>query len=270
MRIDHKARIAQSFGKAAAVYTQHNRLQQHCAQHLLQRLPQQLGVVLDAGCGPAVNTHALSTRAEHYVGFDLSAGMLAHAQQYARQNSWVQGDIEQLPFAANSFDQIYINLALQWAGDLAATLKQLVYCLKPHGKLVFSTVLDGSMAPLGALFKRHTGHCHHNQFLTMSALKNVVATLQQDVNDAMPRSHLTTRIVNKHIAIPYVGLTDMLRDLKGIGANYQPAGAKPLTRKQLKQVERSFENHRNSDGMLYLTWSIGFVEVAIADCVNVN
>lgn len=264
---DHKARIAQNFGKAAAIYTQHNRLQQICAQHLMQRLPQQLGVVLDAGCGPAVNTHALSARAQHYVGFDLSAGMLAHAQTFARKNSWVQGDIEQLPFAANSFDQIYINLALQWAGDLAATLRQLIYCLKPNGKLVFSTVLDGSMAPLGALFKRHTGHCHHNQFLTMRALEHILVTLQQGNHAA---AQLSTRVVNKHIAIPYIGLTEMLRDLKGIGANYQPAGVKRLTRNQLRQVEKSLENHRLNDGMLYLTWSIGFVEITFANCDKVN
>ncbi|MBR9906583.1 MAG: methyltransferase domain-containing protein [Gammaproteobacteria bacterium] len=254
----HKVRIAQSFGKAARCYARHNRLQQQCAETLLHRLPNRLGVVLDAGCGPGVNAQALSARAACYYGFDLSAGMLAQAKEHFPQHTWLQGDLEQLPFAAECFDQIYVNLALQWADNLAGVLHQLIQCLKPGGTLVFSTVLEGSMAPLGPLFRRVTGHSHHNQFLPKPEL---LMCLQQVTAQARAVDACTTKFHTEHIGIPYVSMRDMLYDLKGIGANYQPAGRARLTREQLRQVEDGLECYRETDGMLYLNWHIGFVSI---------
>ena len=254
----HKVRIAQSFGKAARCYTQHNRLQQQCAETLMQSLPTSLGVVLDAGCGPGVNAQVLSARAVAYYGFDLSAGMLAQAQEQFPQLSWLQGDLEQLPFAPESFDQIYVNLALQWADNLASVLHQLIHCLKPGGTLAFSTVLEGSMAPLGSLFRRITGHSHHNQFLPKSEL---LTCLQQAIAEIGAPSVGLTKFHTEHIDIPYMSMRDMLNDLKGIGANYQPAGRARLTREQLRRVEEGLECYRETDGMLYLHWHIGFVNI---------
>ncbi|CUA82854.1 methyltransferase domain-containing protein [Pseudidiomarina woesei] len=254
----HKLQIAQSFGKAARCYTQHNRLQQQCAATLLQGLPSSLGVVLDAGCGPAVNTQALCARAQAYYGFDLSAGMLAQAQEQFPQHKWLQGDLEQLPFAPESFDQIYVNLALQWTDNLTIVLKQLIHCLKPHGTLVFSTVLDGSMAPIGPMFQRVTGHRHHNQFLRTSEL---LTCLQQAIAEVGASRACLAKFQTEQIAIPYASMRDMLYDLKGIGANYQPAGRARLTREQLRRVETGLESYRENDGMLYLQWRIGFVTI---------
>lgn len=260
--MQHKAQIAHSFGKAARCYTQHNRLQQQCAETLLQSLPKNLGVVLDAGCGPGVNTQALSTRAEIYYGFDLSAGMLAQAQEQFPCQNWLQGDLEQLPFVPESFDHIYVNLALQWTENLVSALQQLIRCLKPGGTLVFSTVLDGSMAPLGPLFGRITGHCHHNKFLSQTEL---VQGVQQAIATVEPAALCCPKFRFEQISIPYVGMRDMLYDLKGIGANYQPAGRERLTRQQLIRVEEALEGYRETDGMLYLHWHIGFV--SLSKCV---
>ncbi|RUO49844.1 methyltransferase domain-containing protein [Pseudidiomarina donghaiensis] len=257
----HKARIAESFGKAARRYAQHNRLQQQCAAMLLHRLPKRLGVVLDAGCGPGVNTHALSVRAATYYGFDLSAGMLAQAQEQFPQYNWLQGDLEQLPFAPESFDHIYVNLALQWTNSLADVLQQLLRCLKPGGTLAFSTVLEGSMAPLGRLFLRVTGHSHHNRFLRRSELLTYV---QQVIAQTGVFAACSPKFDTEYIGIPYMNMRDMLYDLKGIGANYQPAGRARLTRKQLRQVEEDLECYRETDGLLYLNWHIGFVSITKA------
>lgn len=258
MAMLHKVHIAQSFGKAARCYAQHNRLQQQCAATLLHNLPSRLGVVLDAGCGPGVNTQALCARAATYYGFDLSAGMLAQAKEQFPQHSWLQGDLEQLPFVPESFDQIYVNLALQWTDCLAGVLQQLIQCLKPGGTLAFSTVLDGSMAPLGPLFRRVTGHSHHNQFLCKSEL---LTCIQQAILQTQASGSCSHEFHAKHIGIPYVSMREMLYDLKGIGANYQPAGRSRLTRGQLNRVEAELEHYREANGMLYLHWHIGFVSI---------
>lgn len=253
----HKQHIANRFSKAAAIYTQHNRLQQQCAEQLQAWLRPELGVVLDAGCGPAVNTQVLHERADTYVGFDLSAGMLAQAQQCFPTLQWVQGDIEQVPFAASSIDTLFMNLAVQWVGDLRATLGQLLHCLKPRGQVVLSTILDGSMAPLGTCFKQVTGHPHHNQFMTEQQLHLSLADLKAQFAD----SGLQTRVEIKPISVSYLTLRDMLYDLKGIGANYQPRGQQPLTRAQLRAVEQELESFREADWRLPLNWKIAFVEL---------
>lgn len=258
----HKLRLAQSFGKAALCYTQHNRLQQQCAERLLAKLPPTLGRVLDGGCGPAVNTATLAERSRAYVGFDLSEGMLAAAKAEFPAMTWVQGDLEQLPFADDSFDHIFINLALQWSSDLHTTLTQLMRCLKPQGRLVFSTVLDGSMAPLGTVFKAVTGHARHNSFCALGHLQNVVRHVSgRGVVKGVENGSVKAGVQTAKLAIPYLNLRDMLHDLKGIGANYQPAGHQPLTRAQLAATEDALENYREDDGKLYLHWHVAFVEI---------
>ncbi|WP_417658355.1 methyltransferase domain-containing protein [Pseudidiomarina sp.] len=247
----HKSKIAQHFSKAATSYCDHNSLQRQCAETLLQMLPQYTGVTVDAGCGPGVNTLALQQRASHYIGLDFAAGMLQQAQAGYADGCWVQADIEALPFAERCIDTIYANLAVQWVTDLSKTLQQLVDCLKPSGRAVVSTVLDGSLAPLGSCFQRVTGSERHNKFINTRQLDAYLGSLRG----------VTWRCTQQSIAVPYHQVRDMLHDLKGIGANYTMQQTRGLTKSQLGAVETAMEAHRSSDGVLYLRWEIAFIEL---------
>lgn len=248
----HKSKIAQHFSRAATSYCNHNSLQRQCAETLLQMLPQNSGVTVDAGCGPGVNTLALQRRASHYIGLDFAAGMLQQAQAgYADGSSWVQADIEALPFAERSIDTIYANLAVQWVTDLPRTLQQVVDCLKPSGRAVLSTVMDGSLAPLGGCFQRVTGNVRHNKFIDTQQLDACLKGLKG----------VTWRCTQQSIAVPYQQVRDMLHDLKGIGANYTLHQTRRLTKSQLSAVETAMEAHRSTDGALFLHWKIAFVEL---------
>lgn len=247
----HKSKIAQHFSKAATSYCNHNSLQRQCAETLLQMLPQNTGVTVDAGCGPGVNTLALQQRASHYIGLDFAAGMLQQAQAEYSDGCWVQADIEELPFAPNSIDTLYANLAMQWVTDLPHTLQQLVDCLKPSGRAVLSSVMAGSLAPLGDCFEQVTGTTRHNKFIGGRQLDANLRCLQG----------ATWRCRQQSIAVPYQQVRHMLHDLKGIGANYTLQQSRGLTKSQLHAVESAMEAHRSGDGALFLHWEIAFIEL---------
>ncbi len=90
------------------------------------------------------------------TAFDLSPDMLAHARQQQRATRYVQGDIEQLPFADNQFDFCFSNLAVQWCDSLAAALAGLVRVTRPGGVVAFSTLLSGSLDELNQAFSGWT------------------------------------------------------------------------------------------------------------------
>lgn len=248
---EHKQKIAAHFSRAAQSYQHHNGLQRWCANRLLNWLPASTGMTADIGCGPAVNTDALLARTNHYIGVDIASGMLSAAQSKYPENTWIRADLEQLPFQEAAIDTIYANLAVQWADDLAATLKQWLQLLRPSGCIVASTVLSGSLSPLANYFQQYTGAKRHNRFYSTTTLHQILSALDG----------VSVQFEVEQVTMPYQSVRSMLYDLKGIGANYQPQPQQPLTRKNLSQVEEAMEIHRTHDGMLPLTWSIGFIKL---------
>lgn len=65
--------------------------------------------LLDAGCGPGGTT--LTMAGENGVGLDISREQLSLAQRTVK-GELVQGDMTELPFAANSFDAINAGYSL--------------------------------------------------------------------------------------------------------------------------------------------------------------
>ncbi len=68
--------------------------------------------ILDAGCGPGLDSRWFHERGFRVVGADLSAGMLAEARRRAPGVDFVQGDLRRLGFSAASFDGIWCNASL--------------------------------------------------------------------------------------------------------------------------------------------------------------
>ena len=248
--MSHKLEISQHFSRAAVGYTQHNELQRQCAAYLLAQLPaEELGVTLDIGCGPGVNSEVLQQRASHYVGMDLAVGMLQQAQQRLPALHWVQGDMEHLPLAPASVHTLYANLALQWADQPLAALRQWVACVKPQGRIVASTVLQGSLQPLSGYLLRYTGHRRHNSFLTYQELQQQLALL----------NGVAITVEQQTMTVRYPTVLAMLHQLKGIGANYQYHARPGLTKGQLQRVATAMEIHRDPQGLLPLHWQIAFI-----------
>jgi len=100
-----------------------------------------LGDFLDVGTGTGRMLELFGPLAEHAVGIDLSREMLAVARvnlEHAGLRNWSlrQGDMYQLPLAADSFDAAVFHQVLHYAADPARAIREAGRVLKPGGRLV--------------------------------------------------------------------------------------------------------------------------------------
>jgi malonyl-CoA O-methyltransferase len=157
-RID--ARIARRrFERSANSYAQASRLEAEIGARMLERLdyvrlePRR---VLDAGSGPARDARALAKRYPdaQVIALDFAIRMLRVQRSivsrfFARnKNCSVCADFERLPIAAGSIDLTWSNMALHWAADPLAVLREFHRALAPGGLLMFSTLGPDSLGEL--------------------------------------------------------------------------------------------------------------------------
>ena len=98
--------------------------------------------ILDIGCGHAYLTELLPPL-ERYVGVDLSAAMLAAAQQRLPQHTFMQLDLEREPLPAallaQPFRTILLVALLEHLAQPERVLAILAAALSPGGTLVATT-----------------------------------------------------------------------------------------------------------------------------------
>src|SRR5260363_301951 len=127
---------------------------------------------LDAGCGPGADLPLLAARFAQaaVTGVDLSYCMGARAHcgasdapparrhwfslfaRSVRARRWpvVQADFAMLPFAADTFDLLWSNLALHWHARPDEVLTEWQRVLRKGGLLMFSTLGPDSLRELRA------------------------------------------------------------------------------------------------------------------------
>jgi len=91
--------------------------------------------LLDAGCGTGHFTAALLEQVASVVALDASLEMLEYARRNHHIHELVQGDVETLPFMANSFDTIMIITVLEFLKDPQRALAGIYRALKPSGQV---------------------------------------------------------------------------------------------------------------------------------------
>ena len=99
--------------------------------------------VLEVGCGSAPCARWLAAQGARVVGLDLSAAMLRHAVQAARETGLpvplVQADAARLPFADSSFDLACSAFgAVPFVADSAAVMREVARVLRSGGRWVFA------------------------------------------------------------------------------------------------------------------------------------
>ncbi|MER3416160.1 MAG: class I SAM-dependent methyltransferase [Gemmataceae bacterium] len=129
--------------------------------------------VLDLGCGHGLASLVLARRGGCVVALDLSGEYICEAAQRARHNglnqslTWVQGDAERLPFAANSFDRVWGHAVLHHLHTPTA-MAEVARVLRPDGHAVFCEPWHGN--PLLTFWRglrRHRGQrTAHERALT--------------------------------------------------------------------------------------------------------
>lgn len=241
-----KARIRQSFERAATTYDSAAVVQRHICHDLIGRLPPKaVARLLDAGCGTGYALPLLRQRfpQAHIVGLDLSPAML---HRIAEPCCRLAADLERLPLADAGFDLFWSSLAVQWC-DLAVTLREARRILKPGGTLALASLGPATFQELRSAFAgvdeyRHTLAFHgRDEVHTMAA----DAGLQAIVTDSYPQ------------VAHYADFKSLLRAVKAIGANQVGAGRRTslMSRSAFQRAEAAYETRRTADG-LPLTYDV--------------
>ncbi len=205
------------FSRAAVTYPGASRLEAEIGARLLERLdyvkiaPQR---VLDLGCGPAREAAALAAR---YAGaqlllLDFALPMLRAArpargllQRLARGRAplAVCGDFERLPFAGGSIGLAYSNMALHWAPQPLAALRELYRVLAVGGLLMFSTLGPDTLIELRGAAGASRVHPFHDM---------------HDVGDMLLAAGFAAPVMDmEKVTLLYADARALLSDLRASG-----------------------------------------------------
>lgn len=251
-----KIAVANSFSKAAPRYDQFAQLQRDIGNKLFASLAtSQPGNCLDLGCGTGYFSEKLldKEKINSVICFDLSSGMLNFLQ--ANRNlavSCVQGDMDLLPFADNQFSSIFSNLAVQWSSDLNQMLMQLKRILVSGGELNFSTLLAGSLKELSDAWLTVDHYPHTNTFLTLTKLQEILESI----------GFSEVSIKTETITLYYKNVLEVMRDLKGIGANqvHGHMQHKLQGRSLINKLEQGYASCKINSDLLPLSYQVCYIK----------
>jgi malonyl-CoA O-methyltransferase len=158
--LSNRQRIRDHFERIAGRYDQHTALEQEVCARLLERTafkrraPLQ---ILDLGCGTGAGSAQLKQmfRKAQVTGMDTSLAMLSQLRRRSsmlRPLKAVCGDFGVLPFAVQSVDMVFSNLASYWCPDPMAMFSEFRRVIRPDCMLLFSTLGPGTMKELSEVW----------------------------------------------------------------------------------------------------------------------
>ena len=113
---------------------------------------------LDVGCGSGMAAAMAAARGADVSGVDAAEGMLSIARERVANGDFRRGDLEDLPFADDTFDVVTGINAFQYAGNPVAALSEAGRVAKRDGRVVVAAfgnpdgmgaaTLIGALAPL--------------------------------------------------------------------------------------------------------------------------
>lgn len=218
--------IARAFD-AASAYDAHAVVQRQVADWLAERIVAMAPPaprVLEVGCGTGFLTAATLPRLAKpdWLMTDIAPAMLARglAKHLGVRGRVMDGEYPDLPGEA-PFDLIVSSLAVQWFGDLEAGLRRLAGLLAPGGRMLVTTLVEGTFA---AWHEAHRAEGHE----AGSPVYPPVEALGWPVE--------TRRFEQRHRSA-----ADFVRALRAIGAGTPREGHRPIPPGAMRRIARRFE-----------------------------
>lgn len=109
---------------------------------------------LDAGCGAGLALQLSTARGATGTGLDASAGLLAFARTRLPAADLRVGEIEELPFAEDSFHVVTAFNAIQYAVNPGNAVAELARVCRPGGRVAIGVWGDPARCETEALFAR--------------------------------------------------------------------------------------------------------------------
>lgn len=108
-------------------------------REVLNRLPlSKDSVLLDAGSGAGLFSNMAIRTGAYVMGIDAAPGLLDIARERNPKNSFLEEDLEALPFGDESFDVVTGFNSFQYAGSFENALLEAKRVLKEKGRLVIA------------------------------------------------------------------------------------------------------------------------------------
>ncbi|SFM40147.1 malonyl-ACP O-methyltransferase BioC [Marinobacter zhejiangensis] len=251
--IAEKTSVARDFGGASASYDEAARLQRHMGQRLLDLFAGcgPVDQILDLGCGTGQFAEGLQQEwpGASLAAVDLSEAMIRHAREH-RSGSvrWAVADAESLPFTDQSMDVIFSNLMIQWCADPRPVLKECLRVLRPGGRLMCSTLLEGTLAELAAAWQVvDPGVSHINRFESCHRLEQQLLEV-----------FAGARVEQETIRLPYRSPLLLLNELKSLGAQYKGEGRR-RTLTAPGRIRRLCQAYERESGQVFATYQAGYL-----------
>ncbi|MCP4391699.1 MAG: malonyl-ACP O-methyltransferase BioC [Gammaproteobacteria bacterium] len=254
-RLDKRI-VKKCFNRAANSYDNVAILQEEILKRLLQRLQymrHQPETIIDIGCATGMGIRGLQKqypRAQVHA-CDIAFAMLLQARsryRFLAKRRLVNADMEQLPFAAQSFDLVFSSLALHWSNDLRATLAEFARISRSGALLLFSSFGPATLQELAYSWQALDNDPHVHQFIDM-----------HDVGDAMLATGFAQPVVDAEIIrMEYRDFPALLADLKNIGATNADVSRRRglMTPRQLRRLEHSYREHGFEDGKFIASYEV--------------
>lgn len=242
-----KARIRQSFERAAATYEAAATVQRKICDRLAAALPETLhpARLLDAGCGTGYALALLQARfpGAASIAIDLSPAML---QQIGAPCAKLAGDLEHLPLADASIDLYWSSLAVQWC-ELPRVLAEARRVLRPGGQLAIASLGPATFHELRHAFADVDNYRHTLAFHSPDEIGHMAHEAGFAAVDIEKRAEMAF----------YADFPTLLKAVKAIGANQLGTGRRThlMSRNAFSRAEAAFETLRTPDG-LPLTYDV--------------
>ncbi len=253
----HKRAVRHAFDRAAPGYDAAAAVQREVCARLaalvrLHHRGQTVRHTLDAGCGTGFGQAHLAALFPESTQFalDFAPAMLHRLRAglpAAGDTLAVCADLEHLPFATGSLDQIWSSLAVQWC-DPALALAELGRCLSPGGEAWIATLGPRTLWELRTAFAAVDDDAH------------VLAFHPAETWTAASHAAGLTAVAVEHADAPALApdLRSLLRDIKAIGAHTvgDARRRRPLGRHAWARLQSAYEHYRRADGQLPATYDL--------------
>jgi len=236
-----KSLIASNFSKYARGYDRHARLQKMMAERLASFLPNKMPKqVLEIGCGTGLFTKYLLAHPLKKIFLnDISIEMIERLQvklALPRDSRIMVGNAEALEF--HLVDMITANAVFQWFTKPEETLRRLNSCIKPKGRLIFSTFGPATLAE----FRQTASIESPVSLLSFLRWKKLIEEAGFTLSSSASETHKSF-------------FSNTLSLLK----NLQQTGAAPtrMTRPGgLRQLIKEYDENYSSDQGVYANWEL--------------
>jgi malonyl-CoA O-methyltransferase len=233
------SQVRSAFNKASSHYDEHAFLQKEIATRLdakLEVISGSSNVIVDLGAGTGLLSKQLSKRfpGSQLICLDFAQASLKHNPL----SSKICANAYQLPLADNSVDIVISSLMMQWCPDLNQLFSEIHRVLKNDGLILFSTFGPDTLKELKKSWSVVDNEAHVNTFTDM-----------HDIGDKMLGCGFISPVMEmEKLTLTYQTVTDLLRDLKAIGAQSVNARSKSLTGKdKFKLMIKMYESYRKDE-----------------------